>query len=182
MSRAIPPLFEVELARITNMHRRKARILVFSACLTLTACSAGAVAGNPTQDSESVLQTAQARAELTRQATFQTPPPTPIPPTATTPYQTATITPTLTPTPGRPILTADYNAYIRDGPDETYKHIGFLLEGMSAFITGRFDSIVSGIWYQIEQVEDGKVGWVWSGAVTFTGDADSIPEVEPPPK
>ena len=165
-----------------NIHHCRTKILIFIACLTLPACSGGAKAGSPTLDSETVLETAQARAELTRQATFQTPPPTPIPPTATTPFQTATITPTLTPTPGRPILTADYNAYVRDGPEETYKHIGFLLEGMSAFITGRFENIVSGTWYQIEQEDEGRVGWVWSGAVTFTGDPTSIPEVEPPPK
>jgi uncharacterized protein YgiM (DUF1202 family) len=164
------------------MPRNETKILITILGLLLTACSNGNAASSPTIGSESVLQTAQAKAELTRQATFQTPPPTPIPPSPTTPYQTPTITPTLTPTPGRPILTADYNAYVREGPDETYKHVDFLLEGQRAYVVGRFENTVSGTWYQIERVDEGKNGWVWSGAVTFSGDAASIPEVAPPPQ
>jgi len=164
------------------MPRTETKILITLVGLLLTACSSGNTASSATIGSESVLQTAQAKAELTRQATFQTPPPTPIPPSPTTPYETPTITPTLTPTPGRPILTADYNAYVREGPDETYRHVDYLLESQRAYIVGRFENTVSGTWYQIERVDDGKNGWVWSGAVTFNGDAASIPEVQPPPQ
>jgi len=162
------------------MPRLRRCALILLACLPLTACARTA-AGSPTPDSDSVLQTAQARAELTRQATFQTPPPTPIPPTATQPYQTPTPTPTITPTPGRPILTADYNAYVREGPDETARHIDFLLEGQSAYVVGRYENTVTGTWYQIERIGEGKNGWVWSGAVTVAFDPASIPEVQPPP-
>jgi uncharacterized protein YgiM (DUF1202 family) len=165
-------------ALMTRISSNIALLLLF---LIPSACSSGGAAA-PTISSDSVLQTAQAKAELTRQATFQTPPPTPIPPTPTQPFQTPTITPTLTPTPGLPILTADYNAYVREGPDETYKHVDFLLEGQRAYVVGRFENTVTGTWYQIERIDEGKDGWVWSGAVTFNGDPASIPEVEPPPR
>ena len=163
------------------MPRILPKLILLLVFLLPSACSGGNLSASSTISSDSVLQTARAKAELTRQATFQTPPPTPIPPTPTQPFQTATITPTLTPTPGRPVLTANYNAYVRDGPDETSKHVGFLLEGQQAFVVGRFENTVSGTWYQIERMDEGKDGWVWGGAVTFTGDPASIPEVQPPP-
>ena len=133
----------------------------------------------PTRSGEEVIATAKAFAEQTRQATFQTPPPTPIPPSPTATQ--ATPTPEPTETLGPPIVTANYNAYVRDGPDEVYNHIDFLLEGQTADVIGRYDNPVSGTWWYIQRIGEGKDGWVWSGAVTITGDADGVPSVEPPP-
>jgi hypothetical protein len=158
-------------------------LLPILAAFSLSACrsaSGGALTESP--GSEAVLSTAQAKAELTKQATFQTPPPTPVPPTPTPPLETPTPEPTPTPTVGRANVIADYNAYVREGPDETYNHIDFLLEGQLAYVVGRYENTVTGTWYLIERVDEGKNGWVWSGAVTFTGDAASLPELEPPPK
>jgi hypothetical protein len=172
----------MNLTQTGSMFNPRSRFFIAISCLLLSACSGGVAAGSPTLDPDMVLQTAQAKAELTRQATFQTPPPTPITPSPTHPFETATITPTLTPTPGRATLTADYNAYVREGPDEEYKHVDFLLESQMAYVVGRFENTVTGTWYQIERVDEGKNGWIWSGAVTFLGDPATIPEVEPPPR
>jgi len=151
--------------------------------ISLAGCSGDAGAAlTESPGSEAVLATAQAKAELTQRATFQTPPPTPVTPSPTPPPMTPTPTATATPTPGRANVVADYNAYVRKGPDETYNHVDFLLEGQIGYITGRFENIVTGTWYLIERAGEGKDGWVWSGAVTFSGDAASIPELEPPPK
>jgi hypothetical protein len=133
----------------------------------------------PTRSGEEVISTAKAYAEQTRQATAQTPPPTPIPPSPTA----TPVTPTLEPTEtlGPPVVTANYNVYVRDGPDEAYKHIDFFFEGQTADVIGRYENLVSGTWWYIRRIGEGKDGWVWSGAVTLTGFADSIPTLEPPP-
>jgi uncharacterized protein YgiM (DUF1202 family) len=151
--------------------------------LALAGCSgAGGAAVTETLDSDAVVATAQARAELTRQATFQTPPPTPVTPSPTPLPMTPTPSVTPTPTPGRANVVADYNAYVREGPDETYNHVDFLLEGQVGYVVGRFENVVTGTWYLIERVGEGKGGWVWSGAVTFSGDPAAIPELELPPR
>jgi hypothetical protein len=86
----------------------------------------------------------------------------------------------MTPTPGRAIVTADYNAYVRSGPDEEYANIDFLLDGQSGYIVGRYENEVTGTWWLIERIEEGKDGWVWSGAVTTSGDTIGIPLLEAP--
>jgi uncharacterized protein YgiM (DUF1202 family) len=141
----------------------------------LWGCSpAAGLEGDPTRTSGVVFETAQARAELTRQATFQTPPPTPVTPSPTAPLVTLTPTLTLTPTPSQPIVTAEYNAYVRTGPDESYENIDFLLEGQSGVVIARYENEVNGTWYLIERVEQGKNGWVWNGAVTLAGDISGV--------
>lgn len=141
----------------------------------LGACDSAANAPEDNRSSEEVLETAQARAEATRQATFQTPPPTPITPSPTVPLITDTPVPTLTPTPDRPIAIADFNAYVRSGADETSENIDFLLQGQRAFIIGRFENELTGTWWYIERIDGGKDGWVWSGAVTTSGDVSGVP-------
>lgn len=133
--------------------------------------------GDPTRTSGEVIGTAQARAEATRQATFQTPPPTPVTPSPTAPLVTLTPTITLTPTPSQPTVTADFNAFVRSGPDESYENIDFLLEGQSGVVIARYENEVNGTWYQIERIEQGRDGWVWSGAVTLAGDASGVPVI-----
>ena len=75
----------------------------------------------PTRSGESIISTAKAYAEQTRQATAQTPPPTPITPSPTAIQETSTPEPTET--PSMPIVTANYNAYVRNGPDEVYQQL-----------------------------------------------------------
>lgn len=141
---------------------------------SLWACASAEINGEPTRTSGEVFETAQARAELTRQATFQTPPPTPITPTPTAPLVTITLTLTVTPTPSQPTVTADFNAYVRSGPDESYENIDFLLEGQRAIVLARYENEVNGTWYYIERIEQGKDGWVWRGAVTLSGDIAGV--------
>lgn len=145
---------------------------------TLIGCG---TSGTPTRSSEEVLGTAQLHAEHTRQVTLQTPPPTPITPSATPPLITDTPVPTVTPTPSTPIATANYNAFVRSGPDEAYSHIDFFLEGQSAEIFGRYDNPSNGTWWFIRRIEAGRDGWVWGGAVTIAGDVEAVLHLEPPP-
>jgi hypothetical protein len=162
---------------------RMSRLLIPAMLLAILmgSCQSGITSTGESLSSEEVLATAQARAEATRQATFQTPPPTPITPSPTAPLITDTPVPTVTPTPARPIATADYNAYVRTGPDEAYGDIDFLLQGQQGFIIGRYENSVTGTWWYIERIKEGKDGWIWSGAVTTSGDVLGVPLLEAPP-
>lgn len=133
----------------------------------------------PTRSGEAVISTAQAYAEQTRQATLQTQPPTPI--TSSTTSSLETPTPKLSNTPEVPIVIANYNAFVRDGPDKEFDSIDFFLEGQTAEIVGRFENLVTGTWWYIDRIGDGKDGWVWGGAVTLSGNADGVPVLESPP-
>ena len=162
----------------------RAHIITSLAIFTLSvvSCGTGSTATNDNRSSQDVLETAQARAEATRAATFQTPPPTPITPSPTPPAVTETLEPTVTPTPSTPIAVADYNAYVRSGPDETYESIDFLLQGQRAAILGMFENELTGTWWYVDRIDEGKDGWVWSGAVTVSGDLFSVPVLEAPPQ
>jgi len=127
-----------------------------------------------------VIETASAKAQLTRQATLQTPPPTPITPSPTAPLVTDTPVPSETPTPSVPIVQADYNAYVRTGPDETFESIDFFLQGQTAEVVGRYTNEATGTWWYIQRIDTGRDGWVWSGAVTLSGDENTIPFIDPP--
>ena len=159
------------------------RLIIVSLPIALTflvgACGAGKGTSS-TQSSDAVLATAYAKAELTKQATFQTPPPTPVTPSPIPPLESPTPTVTLTPTPSEPVVTANYNAYVRSGPDESYGSIDFFLEGQRAFIVGRNENGTNGTWWYIQRVDEGKDGWVWSGAVTLAGDASGVAILEGP--
>lgn len=147
--------------------------------LSLSACAS--TEGDPTEQGAIVIETAVAKAEQTRQATMQTPPPTPVTPSPTVPRVTATPIPTETPTPSSPIARAEYNAYVRSGPDESFENIDFFLEGQTAEIAGRYTNEETGTWWFIQRIDTGKDGWVWSGAVSVSGDENSIPFLDPPP-
>jgi hypothetical protein len=149
-------------------------ILIFLAGILWGCASEGNNPGDPTRTSEEVIATAQARAEATRMATLQTPPPTPVTPSPTAPLVTLTPTITMTPTPSQPTVTAEFNAFVRSGPDESYENIDFLLEGQSGVVIARYESEINGTWYLIERIEQGRDGWVWSGAVTLAGDASGV--------
>ncbi|NOR89541.1 MAG: hypothetical protein GQ524_04735, partial [Anaerolineales bacterium] len=56
----------------------------------------------------------------------------------------------------------------------------FFLEGQRAFVVGRFESETNGTWWYIRRIDVGKDGWIWSGAVTLTGDVSGIPILEAP--
>jgi uncharacterized protein YgiM (DUF1202 family) len=157
------------------MVKRKAIALLLVWVTFLWGCSVAEPGeGVPTRTSGEVFETAQARAEVTREATFQTPPPTPVTPSPTAPLVTSTPSLTSTPTPSQPIVTANYNAYVRSGPDETYDNIDFLLDGQSGVVVARYENETNGTWYLIERIEQGRNGWVWSGAITLAGDASVV--------
>jgi hypothetical protein len=162
------------------MSRSATTLFILLCALVLAACTGTAEIGGSERTSDDVLQTAQARAEATRAATFQTPPPTPITPSPTAPLITDTPEPTLTPTPSQPIAIADYNAYVRSGPDETYDHIDFLLQGQAAVILGLYENEITGMWWYIDRIDEGKDGWIWGGAVTVSGDVTGVPALEAP--
>jgi uncharacterized protein YgiM (DUF1202 family) len=131
-----------------------------------------------TQSSEGVISTAKAYAELTLQATFQTPPPTPSP---TISLDTPTSIPTAT--PDIPIVTAIIGANVRSGPSEEYSIIDLLFEGDTAEVVGRYDNIYyePETWWLIKRIGEGKDGWIWSGVVSISGDVDEVPILIPPP-
>lgn len=162
---------------------KRPSILLTCAALSalLGACNlAGSVAGGPTRTADEVLATAKAAAELTRQATFQTPPPTDPPPTFTPPPGTPTATVTNTPAPPEVSLKAKYNVYIRKGPGEEFSHVGFFLESEEGVAIGRFDHFISGTWWYVRIPSKGIEGWVWEGAVDVLGDSSGVPIIENP--
>jgi hypothetical protein len=162
------------------MPRKKLTLLVLIFVVFLGACGPAPSETNDHRSSQDVLETAQARAEATRAATFQTPPPTPITPSPTAPLVTDTPVPATTPTPSQPIAIADYNAYVRSGPDETYANIDFLLQGQHGITLGMYENESSGSWWYIDRIEEGKDGWIWSGAVTVSGNVIGVPVLEAP--
>jgi hypothetical protein len=152
------------------------------AVLATGGCSFGAAGrptATPTLSSANVMKTAEAIAQATRDAATPTLSPTPITPTATVPPMTDT--PVVTDTPSSPMVTANYNAYIRTGPDEAFDYIDFLLEGKTADVLGRYENLSNGTWWYIQPTGDGLAGWIWGGAVTFTGNQAAVPQRESPP-
>lgn len=161
---------------------RKITSMAALAALGVAGCNFGAGGGptaTPTLSSADVLKTAQAMAEATRQAISPTATVVPVTETETPLPVTETSAPT--PSPSSPTVTANYNAYIRSGPDESYDYIDFLLEGASAHVLGRYDNPDSGTWWYVSPVEKGLDGWVWGGAVSFAGDQNGVPFRQPPP-
>jgi hypothetical protein len=157
-------------------------LLLILACFVLYGCSPGQeVSSTPTRASEDILGTALADAEATRQATMQTLPPSPIPPSPTAVLETATPEPTAT--PNLLLAIADMNARVRSGPDEVYEILDFLLAGDSAEVVGRYENsgYTPPTWWFIRRIDTGKDGWVWSAVVTLSGDASGVPILEPPP-
>lgn len=165
------------------MNRRRLLASLLAALpLLLTSCNIGAPPEQdipPTLSSEDVMRTAEAIAQATRQAATATPTAPPATPTPT--EIPATQTPTQTATPSSAIVIADYNANVRSGPAEAFEQIDFLLEGDAANAAGRFIHDESGVWYYITRQGQGLPGWIWSGAVTLSGNPDSIPFLESPP-
>jgi hypothetical protein len=155
---------------------------VVLAAIGLSGCSFGAVGGpteTPALSSGDVMQTAEAIAQATRDAASPTPSPTPVTPTAT--VAAVTDTPAATSTPSSPTVKANYNAYIRTGPDEQFDYIDFLLEGKTAEVQGRYENASNGTWWYIQPTGDGLAGWIWGGAVTFSGNQSAVPARESPP-
>ncbi|MGH2627260.1 MAG: hypothetical protein ACRDHY_11485, partial [Anaerolineales bacterium] len=121
----------------------------------------------PTLTADEVIATAQAMAELTRQAGPPSPTPQPATATATPPLESQTPSPTAT--GPSPVVTANYTANVRSGPSEIYPVIDFMLQGETAAAVGRYDDVTSGRWWMIERLGAGLNGWVWGGAVSFSG-------------
>lgn len=145
----------------------------------LMAAPAACKAVPSTRSPEEVLASAQAAAELTLQSTQLTPEPSATA-SPTPESDTPTPQPSATPTIDRILATADYNAFVREGPDESFSDIDFFLEGQQAEVVGRFENPVSGTWFFISRIDTGRDGWVWSGAVTLNVDSANIPEIEAP--
>lgn len=164
--------------REDGMRKAVRLLLILFIGLTMSACQSDDP--DPAALGAIVIETASAKAELTRQATLQTPPPTPITPSPTEPLVTDTPIPTETPTPSVPVAQADYNAYVRTGPDESFESIDFFLQGQTAEVVGRYTNEATGTWWYIQRIDAGKDGWVWGGAVTLSGDENTIPFIDPP--
>lgn len=152
---------------------------VVLAALALGGCTLFGPRPTPTLTADDVLATAQAMADLTRQATTPTFTPQPATPTATQPLESPT--PSATATGPSPVVTANYIANVRSGPGEAYPVIDLFLQGETAAAVGKYDDVTSGRWWMIQRLGAGLNGWVWGGAVTFSGDENSVPFLEAPP-
>jgi hypothetical protein len=167
-----------------NWCRRSAVTLILALlCLGSTGCSLGTgTASSPTPSADDVIRTAEAMAEATRSAATATPSPSPIPPTPTA--SLATDTPVPSPTSTSPIVTADYNANVRSGPDESYPVIDVFLQGQTADVVATNNNLSSGpsggTWYLLHRIGGGLDGWVFSGAVTLSGDLSTVPYQDVP--
>jgi hypothetical protein len=146
----------------------------------LVGCSGGQKAAEtPTLSAEDVLRTAEGIAEQTRQAATLTPSPIPDTPTSTVPPITDTPAPSVT--SSSPMVTAKYSVAVRAGPSQDYEQIDLFLEGQAAEVYGRNDSSPIGAWYYIHRIGAGKDGWVWYGAVNFSGNPGLVPALPAPP-
>lgn len=153
-------------------------LLILAASLIGACVNAGGAGSTPTRSGEAVIETAEALAELTRAATLQTLPLTPEPPTATSTPVTPTFSPTAT--QGAPYVVANYNANVRDGPDESFTFVDVMLESQRGEVLGRYENqdYNPTTWWYIRRIDQGKDGWVWSGAVTLYGDEIGIPLID----
>lgn len=160
--------------------RARFRLACVSAiAFALGGCTLFGPRPTPTLTADDVLATAQAMADLTRQATTPTFTPQPATPTATQPLESPT--PSATATGPSPVVTANYIANVRSGPGEAYPVIDLFLQGETAAAVGKYDDVTSGRWWMIQRLGAGLNGWVWGGAVTFSGDENSVPFLEAPP-
>ena len=68
---------------------------------------------------------------------------------------------------------------MRDGPDETFEFVDYFLEGQFGEVIGRYENLEYDppTWWHIRRIDQGKDGWVWSGACTFLGDESGIPVI-----
>jgi len=153
-------------------------LLLFFSFLISSCSSEQGPTEQPTRSSEDVLRTAEAIAEKTRNAATNTPQPIPTEVTPSPIVVEVTPTPTQTATPASPKVRADYNANVRSGPDELYPVIDFFLAGEEADVIGLNIHATMGTWWYIRRIGQGLNGWVWGGAVTFSGDATGIPYLE----
>lgn len=95
-----------------------------------------------------------------------------------TPGVTATVTTTLTLTPGAPTAVALSNVSVRSGPGDAYPVIGVLPAGGSAAIIGR---TAAGDWWQLQGANiQGGQGWAPADRVQAQN-AGAVPVVTPPP-
>ena len=158
------------------------RIAILSIMLaaSLGACRGGAAGGTPTVSAEQVIATAEAIAEMTRSAVTPTATVPAVTPTSEPP--TATATQAATATPESPVVTALFNAYVRQGPDDAHPHVDFFLQGQTAEVIGQYNNFTSesspGMWYQIRRIGEGLDGWVYSGAVSVSGNVNLVPSID----
>ncbi len=89
-----------------------------------------------------------------------------------------TKTPTSTPTPEPPHLTAIKNANCRYGPGTAYDIADTLFAGKSALIVGRNEQ---NTWWQIQGPTFGSLCWVSKVTVEVTGSTDGVPIGRAPP-
>jgi hypothetical protein len=171
----------LNVASMTEKQVRPRRSLACAAlvALSLGGCTLFGPRPTPTLTADDVLATAQVMVELTRNASTPTFTPAPATATATQPLESPT--PSATATGPSPVVTANYIANVRSGPGEVYPVIDLLLQGETAAAVGKYDDVSSGRWWMIERLGAGLNGWVWGGAVTFSGDENSVPYLEAPP-
>lgn len=153
-------------------------LLLISAAV-MGACSPGSTRAAPTLTGDQAMHTAEAIAQLTSQAITPTLSPVPASPTATPILATSTPAPTASST--SPMATAKYPVAVRTGPGEVYEQIDLFLQGQVADVYGQYTEPAIGLWYYLHRIGAGKDGWVWSGAVDFSGNPGQVPSMDAPP-
>lgn len=153
-------------------------LLLFAAVL-VGGCTFGSSRATPTLTSDQAMSTAEAIAQLTSQAITPTSSALPASPTTTPTLATSTPAPTASST--SPIATAKYTVAVRAGPGEVYEQIDIFLQGQTADVYGQYTDPAIGLWYYLHRIGAGKDGWVWSGAVDFSGNPAQVPPMDAPP-
>ena len=111
---------------------------------------------------------------VSQEAPTETETPLPLPPP---PEETATITPTLTPSVPQ-ATPLDQPVNCRFGPSTNYEQVGALLPDAYAQIIGKSDD---GGWWQVQNPSGGNVNcWVADSVVAVSGGLDGIPVVAAP--
>ncbi len=159
--------------------KHPALALLLLAAALVGACSSGSTRAAPTLTSDQAMQTAEAIAQLTSQAIAPTSSPVPASPTATPILATSTPAPTASST--SPMATAKYTVAVRAGPGTVYEQIDIFVMGQAAEVYGQYTETANEPWYYIHRIGAGKDGWVWSGAVDFSGNPAQVPPMGAPP-
>ncbi len=96
------------------------------------------------------------------------------------PTYTATVTPSITPTPtlGVPMVSVSVDTNCRTGPGTVYDYLTGLLVGEKAEVVGKYTSINPVYWI----IKKGSVTcWLWGKYATVEGNTANLPEMVPPP-
>jgi hypothetical protein len=153
------------------MTKWKGTLFLFSILLTVTlACNLPGTM----PESEAGVEAALTSLALTQAAAVNLPPNQPENP-LTTPLPPS-ITPTFTQSVPMVFVSLDTNC--RTGPGVNYDYLTALLVGEKAEVVGKYTSVSPTYWV----IKKGSITcWLWGKYATLEGDANSLPEMVPPP-